>query len=277
MKNVPDWMLGMMRQAVGDLPIMPDVSRWGKVKALSTQLIPPPPIQKLDHLTFVSTDYLPIITPIAVELRFSLDGVTYTPQVPPTSGSVVQVKLTEAIDQKTGAFIETFLLNPGDRQSFCTVLAKQLTIDVQLIGEEQLLWIAVIAAPVQTADCGDITGNPGGDVVSVAGYSTSGPVLTYQASTFVFPGTLTLLAPNANRRQFYVQNNSDTDLGLLLDSTGPGPSWTPGSERLSLIVPGGGNLAYESFVGCYRGVIKGSMRPGGGTPVGFIGVTEGTP
>lgn len=274
MKDVPDWLLGLVRNAYGDLPSRPDTSRWGKVKALNTQTTPTPQFPaRLEHLTYVSTDWLPEITPIAVELRFSLDGVTYSPTIPLTSGATLQIDLTEAVDQKTGAFHERFTLGPGDGQSFCTVIAKHLTVDVTLIGENQVIYVAVICAPVQTVDCADATGKPA--PVTVEGY-TSALSTRFDLSGFVFPGTEHILTTNPNRRQFFAQNYGDTDVGLLFNPTDT-INWTLGSEQLSIVLPGGFSAVYESPVGAYTGNVWASVKPGGPTPTGFLLVTDGTP
>ena len=243
--------------------------RWGKSITLNSLGFPN---QKPRNATLVSTQVLPSTTPIAFQLQFSLDGENFAPQLPATYGGNVIVDLTQNIDLKAGAFTQSFTLAPGDAQPFCSVIARALTLTIRIDGEGSPdLFVECVACPVTNVDCAAVTGKP--TTFAAAGYD-GGISYRFDAAAFVFPGSVPLLIENLLRRQFYIQNNSDTDLGVLFSLTQT-ISWTPGGEVLSLIIPAGANLTYESFVGCYRGRVQGSVKPGGPTPVGFVLVVEG--
>jgi hypothetical protein len=273
----------------GDLP-EPGPSRWGNVQLLSTRhpplTLPTGTKSPGDKYAFVATGPMPAdrgafsraanITAMAYELRFSLasDGQIFSPTVPASLvGATVQVDIIKMIDVKSVEMRETYIINPGQPQQSCTFLALAVQIVITLLGEDQDLWVQCVAAPVQTLDCDDATGAPPGGVL-VEGYANSNAE-RFDVAAIQFPGSVSILFPNPVRRQFYVQNNSDTDVALLFSPT-EAINWTPGTEQFSIIIPGGDNLVYESFVGCYTGRVVASARPGA-VPVGYLSVTEGTP
>lgn len=232
-------------------------------------------------VTAISTQGFPMNVVMAFQLRFSESANgPFTATLPATGAfNGVTVKLMKSIDLKAGKAEETFDILPGFSQGVCTVICRQLSIALTAFGDNlQTLFIQVAACVVETVDCNDLAPNPPtppGEPVLIEGYS--GTISTrFDIASIVYPGNVTLLIPNPVRRQFFVQNYGDTDVGILF-ADGGAINWTPGSEHLSVVLPGGFSAVYESPVGCFRGRIFASTKPGGPTPVGFLLVTEGTP
>jgi hypothetical protein len=267
--NIPDSYVRAVMGKPGEPPIPGNTrGRWGQLIALGNGQ----PRRK----QLISTDVYPMPVPWAVQFRFSTDGVTFTPAIPAGfSGGELVIEILKGIDQQSSPSQEEIRLVAGDVVPFCNLIAQSLQISafVDVEGPASI-WVQAIATIVSNVDCADIVGPIAGKTVVVDGYDTSLST-RFAASGIVFPGSVNLLFANPLRRQFFIQNDSDTDFGVLFSNT-EAISWTPGSEQLSLIIPAGNNLTYESFVGCYRGRVVGSTKPGGPTPVGFVLVTEGT-
>lgn len=248
MKNVPDELLPLLRNAEGDLPL-PGSGRWGKVLFLHTATIagkPPRP-----SVTFIQTEILPVITPMAVSLRFSLDGLTFTPAVPAAFGGTVLVEMIETIDMKTGAFRESFALTAGQTQPFCGIICRALNLSVTLDGENTQLYVQAVAAPTTTIDCADVVG-PGGTTPAFSSTLQQ----RVAAAGAVWPAFVAVVdggdAGNPDRQQFSIQNNSTAPLLVSLSTAIDG---TPGSEVGSFILPGGISAIQSSDIR-YTGPVK---------------------
>lgn len=239
MKNVPDDLLRDLRGRSNELPHAGD-ARWGKVERLATgtQVVAGKPQRSL---SFIQTGIIASApTPIAIKIRFSLDGITYTPEVPATFGGNVVVKLIETIDMKTGAFLESFTLAPGDTQSFCTIMAMGLDLSVALDAEDAALFVEVVAAPTTMIDCGDIIPPP---PTRPTGYATR----TITRFAAVTANTYNISA-NASRAMLTVVNQSAANLFVAL---GTGVTITPGAEFATVVLPPGSfaGLQYDNWQG----------------------------
>jgi hypothetical protein len=237
----PDEQLQAIMGRSGELPA-PGNDRWAKSQRLTIQQ---------PSYTFVNTGYLPIVTPMALQLEFSIDGDTYTAAVPPAYTGRVDVTITKASDVKSGAFSQDIVLNPGDSMPFCTLLARALTVSVLLLDEAAgPLFVHCVAAPTQTVDCGSITNpsdSPWNDVFTVR----------VPANTV---GVFFPLPASPQARQVIIQNNSSVNLllgfGSLIPSLGPPPV-------SNLILPGGFNATWESQLGAFVGAVHGIFAAGG--------------
>lgn len=239
MKNVPDDMLRIARGRSNELP-PPGSARWGKVARLATgtNVVAGKPQSTLDFVhTGIIADQP---TPIAIKMRFSLDGTTYTPEVPASLGGVVHVKLIETIDMKSGAFLETFDLNAGDTQPLCTIMAMALDLSVTLDGEDVHLFVEVVAAPTTMIDCGDIVPPP---PTTPASYSNT-TIARYPAAT----ASTYNIAANSKRATVVVVNQSAANLFVSMHA---GVTITPGSEFASVVLPGGSfaGTGWDNYTG----------------------------
>lgn len=258
MKNVPDTMLARARRAINELP-EPGGSRWGKRIFLHSESIEGQ--LPRTSITAIATDAMPVITPMVVSLRFSLDGKTFTPEVPGAFGGEVRVELVEMIDVKTGPFREDFTLEAGDRQPFCGVVCQALQVSVTIIGENVQLWVQAFAAPTTTIDCADVVGPAETTPAGIVATTTARyPAVT--ASTYN-------IAADANRGLLVVVNQSAVNLFLHL---GNGVSITPGDEFATVVLPANAFAGYE--VTNYRGEIYFRFDADDGT--GYALVTQGT-
>jgi len=234
----PDDQLAAIIGRSGDLP-KPGSNRWGKAQTLSNSK------GGQSSYAFVSVaEYLPEITPMAVQASFSLDGQTFTPQVPLAYTAALVVVVTRAVDVKSGPFREVFVLNPGDAFPFCTTIARGMTITIGLIDEAAPdIAVHCVATPTTMVDCESLT--PAEDPTW-----SDAATLHFPASTVgVFVG----VAAMSGTKQVIVQNNTATDLLLGLGSVVPGNGPPPVS---SIRLPGGVNAVWESggFVGQVRGI-----------------------
>ncbi len=227
MKNVPDELLPALRGRSGELPD-PGTSRWGKVARLATGT-QVDQTNKKGRLTFVQTEVISNApTPIAIKIRFSLDGLTYTPEVPATFGGNVIVDLIETIDMKSGAFRESFTLAPGEAMPICAVMACALNLSVSLDGEDAVLFVQVVAAPTTMIDCADVTPTP---PPPSAPKLFSNTEITRHAAVIATPYTLGAVP---GRGFLTVINQSAANLFIAL---GPGVVVTPGTEFATIILP----------------------------------------
>jgi len=237
-KNVPDDLLREARGRNNELP-RASPGRWGKVERLATgtQVVAGKPQQ---ILSFVQTGIIADQpTPIAIKIRFSLDGLTYTPEVPSTFGGNVIVKLIETIDMKTGAFLESFTLAPGDAQSFCSIMAMGLDLSVALDGEDIALFVEVVAAPTTMVDCNDIVPPPP---------TTTTPAIiqpnTQRARYDAVTANTYNIPVTAKRGYFLITNMSAANLFVSL---GGDVDITPGSELATIVLPPGAFAGYEAL------------------------------
>lgn len=262
MKNVPDTLLRRLRAARGDLP-EPGISRWGKRVFLHDGTTGEGEKAR-PSMTVIATDAQPIITPMLVSLRFSLDGKTFTPEVPAAFGGTVRVELVEMIDVKTGAFREQFTLAPEERQPFCGVVCLALQVAVTIIGENVALWVQALAAPTTNLDCADIVGPPTPTTITPQPI-TDGVAARYPALT----APTTLILPNPDRGYFVITNQSAANLYVRL---GDGVSITPGDELATIVLPPGVFGGYEGPPG-YTGAI--SFKFDADDATGYALLTEG--
>lgn len=238
MKNVPDELLPLLRNRPGDLP-MPGNSRWGKVALLTTGTA-----GRRGSLTFVHTDVIsPTPIPIAVKLRFSLDNITFTPEVPATFGGNVIVDMIETIDMKSGPFKESFTLEPGDVMPLCTTIACALTLSVKLDAEDTGLYVEAVAAPTTTIDCADVVG-PTPAVIP------AGIVATATTRWAAVTANTYNIGVDALRGLFVIVNQSAANLFVHL---GTGVTITPGGEFATVVLPPNAFGGFEALN--YRGEI----------------------
>lgn len=242
----PDDQLANLIGRPGDIP-KPDNNRWGKSQLLSTD-----PTRGKPSYAFVSVaEMLPFITPMAIQFAFSLDGVTFTPQVPAAYTGALVVTVLRAVDVKSGVFEEQFVLNPGDAMPFCTTIARGLTVNVELINEAAPdIFVHVAATPTSMVDCDSLipaNDSPWTDVETNRVPANSG-------------GAFTALAADPATRQIFIQNNSAVDLlvgfGSLTPALGPPPVY-------NLILPGGFHGVYESQLGAFKGKVSAIFASGG--------------
>lgn len=241
MKDVPDDLLPALANRVNELPGAGG-SRWGKRIFLHTNTIGSD--KPRTNITVIATDAQPQITPMAVSLRFSLDGRTFTPEVPASFGGSLLIELVEMIDVKTGPFRESFELEAEDRQPFCGVICMALQVSVTLLGENQSIWVQALAAPTTNIDCADIVGPPTTDTTVTP--FTDGAVNRLAAVAAV----TTSLPAEPRRAYFSIVNQSAVDLFVRL---GDGIDTTPGSELATVVLAPSVYAGYEVLN--YTGVI----------------------
>jgi hypothetical protein len=245
MRLIPEGLLQKLYPRQGDQPPPSglDRDRWGKAKLLTPGMA----------YTFVQTSQQPIIGAIGLQVAFSLDNIIYTPFVPGIGSNSVVVKLTKAIDIKSGAFIETYTLSPNESMPFCTLIAKALTVEISIPGSVAPpgLWVHCAACPVETLDCDSVinpaTVNSWSDVESLS-----------VASNTV--GEFVALAANPTRKQVIIQNNSAAPLYLGFGSFIPAIGPPPASN---MILPPGINAIWESFPWAFTGAVNAVFGPGG--------------
>ena len=240
MRLIPESLLYELMGRTGDMPL-PGNNRWGNAKKL----------EKGESYTFVNTEMLPIITPMAIQLSFSLDGVTFSPAVPLTFANNIQVDIIKGIDVKSGAFNETTVLIPGESLPFCSLIAKAVTVSVTNQDEGGgAIWVHCAVCPTTMIDCGSVTaGNDQSwnDVSSISfAADTAGPFVALPANT--------------GARQIIIQNNTAVPLYLGFGAFIPNPGPPPFSN---MILPGGINAIWESQLGAFTGAIRAAFGPGG--------------
>jgi len=201
---------------------------------------------KLDNnrksLTFVQTNVARYPSPIAVQARWSLDGITYTQFVPLAwSGNPVRVTVQKSFGIKTGAATEFFDLAPGDALPFCSLIARGLTISVEISGDPTApdLFVQLVAAPTTNIDCADVipptpSGSASAPITSTA--TTRFPAVA--ANTYNIDGTAT-----PKMRYFSIVNQSSANLFVHL---GDGVDVAPGEEFATVILPGDADAGYEN-------------------------------
>lgn len=211
---------------------------WGKVHQLT---------QQAPSLTFVITPVFEQPIPMAIQLRFSLDGITYTPHVPSTYTAArgVEFTLIRSIDPKSGQFQESFELLADDAQPFCSVIARSLTVGARLTtdspGSYTPLYVQCVVCPVSNIDC-DAVSPP---VAPVPGFADA-TIARFAAQTLL----PTVILPNPRRALFSISNMSAANLYVALAGT---VNITPASEFATVVIPG--NVAGGYSVENYRGAI----------------------
>lgn len=185
------------------------------------------------NATVVATPIFDNPLPIGFQLRFSLDGQTFSSTMP--AGRGIDVTLIKSFDPKAGAAKETFPLDPGDAQPFCQVIARSLTINVRS-AETSLgaLYVQAVACPLTALDC-DIVVPPPPTTPAGMTTRTIGRYPAVAASTYN-------LAANTSRGLLNVANQSAANLFVSL---GTGVTITPGSEFATIVLPPGAFAGYE--------------------------------
>jgi hypothetical protein len=243
-KNVPDELLPALRGRPGDLP-NPGSSRWGKVARLATGTAINS-TKRQGVLDFVQTGIISSSpTPIAIRMRFSTDGTTFTPNVPALFGGNVIVELIEAVDMKSGAFRETYTITPGNPLPICAVLACGLNISVKLDAEDVSLFVEVVAAPTTQIDCAELVG-PINATTVIKPFTDAAvvrlPVVTSMGQIAAEP-----------RRAYLLLTNQSTTRSLFI-RLGNGVDATPGAELASIILPPNTFAGYEVLN--YTGIVS---------------------
>jgi len=239
MRLIPEGMLHQLMGRPGDLPT-PGHDRWGKSKQLAAG----------ESYAFIYTGYLPIITPIAVQASFSTDGVLFSPILPSFVGNPVQIDLIRAVDVKSGAFNESFIINPGEGLPFCTTIARSLNINVTNLKEGGgSIWVNLAACPVTTVDCDAANMGPWANVETHS----------YAADTGVGAAFTALVGSNGTK-QVYVQNNTSSDLYLGFGTLNPAAGPPPVSN---IILPKSIHAIWESSPGEFVGQINACFVPAG--------------
>lgn len=244
----PDEQLMALMARPGELPA-PGNDRWGNAKLL----------QGGQTNTFVNTVMQPMVTPMAIQLEFSLDGLTFSPSVPATLGNNVQVELLKAVDVKSGPFREVVTLAPGDTLPFCTLLAKAVTVNVSNVGEAASpLFVHCVVAPTTMIDCTSVS-NPNPD-----GYSTATSTRLAAVAANVYHQ-----AAQPTRAQFYIQNRAASDLYIGFGAT---VDTAPGAESAAIILPGGISAIAENS--SYQGEL--TLQFAADDAAGYALLTTGT-
>lgn len=212
--------------------------RWGATERLYVAPAGPGQSRKA---TLVVTDLWDVPRPIAFQLRFSTDGVTYSATMPVGGG--VDVTLTKSFDPKAGAADERFGIDPGFSQPMCQAIARSLTITIAL-AETALndLYVQAVACPTTMVDCGEIV-PPSAD--TPAGFDTAGTTRWPAVAADVYS-----LVGTDKGAYFCIVNQSNVDLFVHL---GTGVTTTPGDEFATIVLPGGVSAGYEVLN--YRGDI----------------------
>lgn len=244
----PDEQLELLTGRPGEMQT-PGDDRWGNVKLLKGG----------QTNTFANTTMQPIVTPMAIQLAFSLDGLTFTPNVPAAATGNILVDIIKAIDVKSGPAVESVTLAPGAAMPFCTVIAKAISVNVTNVGEGSTpIFVMCVVCPTTMVDCGSIA-NPNPD-----GYSTTaiGRFAAVAASVYH-------QAAQPTRVQFYIQNRSAANLFVAF---GPTVSIAPGAEVATFVLPGGISAVQENSG--YQGPITFQFDANDAT--GYALLTTGT-
>lgn len=246
--EVPDDQLRALTGRPGEMS-NPGADRWGNAKLLKGG----------QANTFVNTTPQPIVTPMAIQVEFSLDGITFSPTVPATLGNNVQVDLIKSLDVLSGPAKESVILAPGDAMPFCTFIAKAVTVNISNVGEAaQPLFVNCVVAPTTMVDCTSIA-NPNPD-----GYSGA-----TSARLAAVAATVYHQAAQPNRAQFYIQNRAASDLFVGFGAT---VDTTPGAELATIILPGGISAIAENS--SYQGEI--TLQFAADDAAGYALLTTGT-
>jgi hypothetical protein len=212
-------------------------------------------------ITLVDTEAYPRPFPWAIQARFSLDGKTYHPTVPGTWGGDVVFKFTKSFDVKTGPATEIVDLVANDQMPICALIARKLTVSVEIIGESVLdLFLAFVVCPTQQIDCTELVG-PG---ANPEGFNQT-TVARYPANT-----TKTTQLADANRKYMVITNQAQTDLFVALSDD---VDTVAGSEKATIILPGGINAGYEVLN--WQGPVTWQYSDGSDSTNGFALVTMG--
>lgn len=260
MKNVADGLLALARNRIGDLP-PPGPSRWGKTAELATGTALTPTTRP--RLDFVQTGVIAEApTPIALALRFSTDGLTFTPNVPATFGGNLVVDITQTIDMKSGAFRQHFVLAPGDAMPICAVLAMGLNVSVALDAEDVSIFVEAVAAPTTMIDCADVVGPT--NATTTPRPFTETAVTRQPVSTSMFQ-----MVAQPRRAYLLIANQSTTR--SMFVRLGDGVDATPGAELATIVLPPNSFAGYEVLN--YTGIV--SMLWDGTDASGYALLTQG--
>lgn len=228
-------------------------TRWGDVR----KLLHSATTSANRSAAMIFTPTTPDPRPIAIQIRFSLDGKTWH-AANPSSTATVTFQFTSQIHLKSGQILDRFTIAQDQVQPFSQLIATGLNMTATIDSSDEFnddeLWVAVTACPVCCVD-GDVS--PGGNTVpattKLATYaltSTSRFTVAELAAASAGPG-INLTVAEDDRAQFFIQNNSAVDIWIGL----PTASGTPGSEN-GICLPGGIHAIYEASPGCYGGAIN---------------------
>lgn len=225
---------------------------WGKVLKLTADK---------PSAALVQTESFPRPFPWAIQARFSVDGITFTPTVPASWGGTVTFRFVKSFDIKTGPAPETFVLEAEDALPICSLIARSLAVSVRIDGESVLnLWIQFVVCPTQQIDCAELVPVP---PVVPAGFDTT---LTTRDPA---DSSVTYTVPaNPNRAYFVITNQSSAPLFVHL---GVGVVTDEGLEFATIVLPGNAVGGYEVLN--YRGVITWKFADDDAT--GYALATEG--
>jgi hypothetical protein len=174
----------------------------------------------------------------------------------------VQVTLIKSFHVKSGAATEVVSLAAGEAMPFCAVIARALTISVEISSETtQDLYVQLVAAPTTSIDCADVIPSPG---TTPAGY-TAMAIARFPAQT----ATPTLYFPNAARAMFTIVNQSAANLFVALAGV---VGITPGSEFATIVLPPNSKAGYSVLN--YRGAI--AFRFDADDATGYALASEGS-
>jgi len=198
--------------------------------------------------------------PFALQVRFSLDGLTYAPEWP--LNEPAQIVITKSFDPKTGPATEVVnFAAVGDTFPTCSLLARGFTATFSFMSETggATVYIQAVAAPTSNIDCADAKGSD-----KPAGW-TDIIVHRYPAdSSFA-----TNVAAVNNRASLVIVNMSTANLFVLLGDGGVNTD--PGSENATIVLPG--QAAAGTQFSDYRGPF--SFRFDADDSEGYALVTQG--
>jgi hypothetical protein len=278
----------------GDLP--PDAfvrglstrQRWGRRVQLrsTTYTVNSNPQSLLSpRATLIATQPLARDYPINIQMRFAPAGIAPgNPVAMPNSasfsyinpvvlGATLRITLRRGIDPNAPVGVEEFDMPFGtanDMVPFDVITAKELGVDVELIGTDTSLWVEAWATIVHDVERLNL----------IPGYGfTQGPLggAGLQVTAVADPAFATLLVARKARTQFFIVNTSAANMAVLFNGTPPqptsgGPTFGP-PARATFVLPGGSFAVYESPYGGYNGVVTATWE--GAAPTGGALVTEG--
>lgn len=203
--------------------------------------------------------------PIAFQLRFSVDGVNFSRVMP--AGGGVDVTLYKSFDIKAGIASESFGIDPTFAQPMCMVIARQLTI-VMKRAETAIsdVYVQAVACETNSVDCNELI-DPATNSPTPAGFTMSPPNGTrYPANASLVSG-----AADSKRAILIFANMAAVDLFVNLGDDNVDP--TPGSERASIVLPGGVSSGFS--IDNYRGAFSFQYADGSDATNGYALVTIG--
>lgn len=246
--------------------------RWGGVVRLVTAGPTPLPNIKPNPsatLIFVPTTNVP--RPVAFQIRFSLDGVTWH-ATNPSSTATIRFKFTSQIDLKSAGITDQFDLSQDQSQPFSKLITTGTTLTAVMTSSDEFnpdaLYVAVTACPVCDIDedAAPTPPTPTPTTVRQAGWGFSGDsaelaVFRYTIAEIRTANQVPIPFPafdaHADRCAFSFANDSSTKVYI-----GFGPSSGIVGEQFGSIVLNPGDT-YEAPPNCYQGALTLSVDPDG--------------